>query len=97
MSGFQFTLFTTTLITFQSLNSSKLSASYLKTDKIVPGSYMPFFIGPGNCIGMRFALMEVKLTLAKLVLKYKFILTEDVVKHKPKFAISDHYFGSRRT
>ena len=57
-------------------------------EQIVPGSYLPFFIGPRNCIGMRFALMEMKLTLARLVLKYKFILTQDVLKHNPQFAVS---------
>ena len=57
-------------------------------DKIIPGSYLPFTIGPRNCIGMRFALMEIKLTLAKLVLKYKFVLTEDVLKNEPKFVVA---------
>ena len=57
-------------------------------DKIIPGSYIPFGIGPRNCIGMRFALMELKLVLAKLVLKYKFVLTEDILQKEPKFAMS---------
>ena len=57
-------------------------------DNIIPGSYLPFAIGPRNCIGMRFALMEIKLTLAKLILKYKFVLTEDVLKNEPKFGLT---------
>ncbi|XP_050697046.1 cytochrome P450 3A11-like [Eriocheir sinensis] len=40
-------------------------------DKIVYGTYMPFGLGPRNCIGMRFALMEVKLALAKLLLSFE--------------------------
>lgn len=41
-------------------------------DKIVPGSYLPFSMGPRHCIGMRFSLTEAKIGLAKLVMKYKF-------------------------
>lgn len=40
-------------------------------EKIVPGSYCPFGIGPRHCIGMRFSLTESKLALAKLMTNYR--------------------------
>ena len=33
---------------------------------------MPFVLGPRNCIGARFALLEAKHATANIVLKFKF-------------------------
>lgn len=41
-------------------------------EKIVPGSYCPFGMGPRHCLGMRFSLTESKLALAKLLMHFRF-------------------------
>ena len=41
-------------------------------EKLVPYTYLPFGDGPRNCIGMRFALQELRVGLSTLVQQFKF-------------------------
>ncbi|VDK17602.1 unnamed protein product [Anisakis simplex] len=47
-----------------------------------PLAFIPFGYGPRNCIGMRFALIQIRFTMARLIRKYKFILPDEM-KDKP--------------
>jgi len=66
-------------------------------NNINPLVYMPFGVGPRICIGMRFAQLEVKLMMIKLLRKYdvlatsstpeKMVYAEGIVR-RPKFGVS---------
>ena len=49
-------------------------------DELVPYTFLAFVAGPRNCVGMRFALLELKLALASLIEKYE-------IKQTPKTKI----------
>lgn len=48
--------------------------------KLQPMAYQPFGSGPRNCIGLRFAQLEIKLTISRLIKSYKIISDEKELK-----------------
>ncbi|KAL1445378.1 hypothetical protein MTO96_045055 [Rhipicephalus appendiculatus] len=40
-------------------------------DQVIKAAYMPFGVGPRNCVGKTMAMLKLKLAMAKLLLKYR--------------------------
>lgn len=51
-------------------------------EKRHPLAHIPFGYGPRSCIGMKLALMEIRMALTALVMEYKFSESVDTEKVK---------------
>ena len=72
--------------TVYDFNPARFSSGISKAAKH-PMAFLPFAHGPRNCIGQAFALMEAKLVLATILLKFSFIPSPSY-KHAPELMVT---------
>lgn len=59
------------------LDSDDSGSSIIKTLPHDSITFLPFGAGPRSCLGMRFAMVEIKILLATILTKFKFITSPE--------------------
>jgi len=86
LSGYKIPAHSTLAVPFYAISRSErywkkplefIPDRFLDTDERSSGAFMPFAIGPRNCIGQQFALIEARVLLAKLLQSFNFSLVPD--------------------
>jgi cytochrome P450 len=74
------------------LSPQEAAAKGLKHDT---NAFMPFSVGPTNCVGRRLAEIETRVVVATLVRKFDFKLKEGFPAHKWESEMKDHFVMAR--
>ncbi len=61
-----------------------------------PLSFLAFGFGPRNCIGMRFAQLEIRLTLAYLLKRFKFVANDQTPVTRRNFCYINYIIFRHR-
>ncbi|KAK3425940.1 cytokinin hydroxylase [Eucalyptus grandis] len=75
-------------------DANEFNPERFASKSFAPGRFIPFAMGPRNCIGQSFALMEAKIILAMLISRFSFTISENyrhapviVLTVKPKYGV----------
>ncbi|XP_061348656.1 cytokinin hydroxylase-like [Gastrolobium bilobum] len=63
-------------------DANEFNPERFTSKSFIPGRFLPFALGPRNCVGQAFALMEAKIILAMLISKFSFTISENY-RHAP--------------
>ena len=58
----------------------RFDADSIHAEKVNPFAYVPFSAGPRNCIGQKFAILEMKSTVSKMLRHFELLPLGDEVQ-----------------
>ncbi|KAG5532695.1 hypothetical protein RHGRI_027104 [Rhododendron griersonianum] len=68
-------------------NPERFSGGVAKATNNNPAVYLPFGLGPRNCVGMNFAINEAKIALSMILQRYAFTLSPTYI-HSPTMRLT---------
>lgn len=63
-------------------DADEFNPSRFESKKFSQGRFIPFGVGPRNCIGQSFAMMEAKIILAMFLSRFRFTISK-AYRHAP--------------